>query len=1335
MIFLLKLLRYALLSTLLIIIFGLSLLAILATEGGSRFILQQVADFMGEDLEIGAVHGNLLRGLQLQQVHYQQAELKAQIAELSLVWQPQALFEQRAHIEKLHINGIELHLPPADPDAEKPDQPVIIPDIKLPLQIFLDDVQVTAVTVHNPPAAPIIIDKIKLKAQLIDKLELRQLDINSSLANLSANGALELISPHQLNLHANWQAKLTDLPVLSGDLQLIGDTALINLSHQLIHPAQLNLNAKIQDILTNPNWQLDLDWLRVQYPFDGVAIIDSRNGKLNAQGDLKNYQVQLYADVMGHDIPPGKWELALNGDQHHAQIQRLEADILRGKLSGQGLVRWAMGLAADINLIAKGIDLQPFLPELPPGQLLNADINTSLQQQMLNITKFEINLPAANMWLSAQGSGSIEDHTQGLNLHLNWQNLRWPLQGANIIAASSRGQLKFNGALEDYNLQIGADLQGQDIPNTKLQLQGQGNLKQLNIQALNLDTLGGNLILLGEVAWQPQITWNLNADGKNLNPATKWADFAANLGIKLQSSGKLADTGLETKLHLQELKGKFRDYPLIASAKAEIIGQNYTIQAFNLQSGLNKFQAKGLISDKLDLNFTIDAMDIATLLPQTGGIIKAQGNLAGNIAQPRITAKLNTNGLNYEIYHLGDIDLNLVAGLAEQDKLNIDLIAKNISQAGESLLKQLELKVDGTVKQHNISTKLHRDQEQLSLKMLGGYTPKNQIWQGKILTLQADTDILGTWQTTTGANLLASAQKVNLGDLCLQQAAAKLCTQANWQADDTKIKLELQNFALDLVKKFFPPDLMISGDLSGKIDFNLVANGQLNSTANFNLSAGEMTTTFDDEPEVLRHQGGNLNFVINRNGLNSNLKLNLLDKSELSAQANLANFNRIPLAAVQPVKATINAQFADLAILPTFVPQAENTYGKVVMLADITGNLTKPIIKGTVTVLDAGGEIPELGLILRDLQVRVQDDGADKLNIQAQVRSGDGELHVTGDVLLPLGRDWSSNLRLRGENFTAIDQTTLWALISPDININANSKQIKLNGKLLVPKAHITPPGGGVSAVRVTNDLVIINPLNPQPPPKPAPAIDIISNINVILGDEVRFEGLGFTSNFTGNLQVSSRGQQLPTASGEIRIAEGRYKAYGQNLHIEDGRILYTGGRLDNPGLDIRAFRQIRGTSSFGATRVDGVVAGLHIVGSAQNPRINLYSQPTMDQSNILSYIVLGRPASQAGSGGEQALLAAAASASLAQGDSLIKDLGKNFGLDEIGISADDGVEEAALTLGKYLTPNLYISYGMGLFEAKNILKMRYQLSQRWAIESSQSGSDSGIDLKFMLER
>ncbi|CAM5347968.1 translocation/assembly module TamB domain-containing protein [Rhodanobacter lindaniclasticus] len=69
------------------------------------------------------------------------------------------------------------------------------------------------------------------------------------------------------------------------------------------------------------------------------------------------------------------------------------------------------------------------------------------------------------------------------------------------------------------------------------------------------------------------------------------------------------------------------------------------------------------------------------------------------------------------------------------------------------------------------------------------------------------------------------------------------------------------------------------------------------------------------------------------------------------------------------------------------------------------------------------------------------------------------------------------------------------------------------------------------------------------------------------------------------------------------------------------------------------------------------------------------------------------------------------------------------------GASNDAELQLAIASLGKYLSPRLYLSYGVGLFEPGEVITLRYRLSKRWHLEAQQATEFSRASLNYRLER
>jgi len=236
-------------------------------------------------------------------------------------------------------------------------------------------------------------------------------------------------------------------------------------------------------------------------------------------------------------------------------------------------------------------------------------------------------------------------------------------------------------------------------------------------------------------------------------------------------------------------------------------------------------------------------------------------------------------------------------------------------------------------------------------------------------------------------------------------------------------------------------------------------------------------------------------------------------------------------------------------------------------------------------------------------------------------------------------------------------------------------------------------------------------------------------SVDLDLGSQFDVRGRGLQTRLSGQLTVrSTPAVPTPRVLGEVRAVNGTYRAYGQQLAIETGVLRFT-GPYDDPTLDIVAIRpQARDATQ----RV-----GVQISGTAQVPRVRLISTPELPDSEKLAWLVLGRPAS--GAGAEAAVLQQAALALLAGNDGALGGgLAGALGLDELsyrgeGTGADGATTTGAVTLGKRLSNQLYVSYERSLAGAMGTVSIFYDISRLLTLRA-RAGEENALDLIFTVQ-
>ena len=117
-----------------------------------------------------------------------------------------------------------------------------------------------------------------------------------------------------------------------------------------------------------------------------------------------------------------------------------------------------------------------------------------------------------------------------------------------------------------------------------------------------------------------------------------------------------------------------------------------------------------------------------------------------------------------------------------------------------------------------------------------------------------------------------------------------------------------------------------------------------------------------------------------------------------------------------------------------------------------------------------------------------------------------------------------------------------------------------------------------------------------------------------------------------------------------------------------------------------------------------------------------------------LAYLVFGRPVAELTSGEGVNLIGAATALGVKNSGFITRNLSSTFALDTLELSSDSDGENVALTVGKYVTPKIYLSYVVGVMESFYTARIRYNMSRRWSLEA-KSGEAVGVDLFYSIEK
>ena len=443
-----------------------------------------------------------------------------------------------------------------------------------------------------------------------------------------------------------------------------------------------------------------------------------------------------------------------------------------------------------------------------------------------------------------------------------------------------------------------------------------------------------------------------------------------------------------------------------------------------------------------------------------------------------------------------------------------------------------------------------------------------------------------------------------------------------------------------------------------------------------------------------------------------------------------------------PMEGVLEAHVEDLSAWGAWLPPGWRVSGRIDTTASISGRFGAPQVAGSVTGNGLGVRNVLEGINVTDGELRIALAG-DTARIERFVlRGGAGTLRIGGSANLgaglvappsapdappPVAPPPSADLRVVADRFRLLARVDRRVVVSGEARMILKGDDVKVAGGFKVDEGLIDFTRS--EAPSLSDDVVVIRSAdNPDPNAEPTPAaptgaspFDVSLDLTVDLGSSLRLRGRGIDTGLAGRLHVTAPGGKL-AVEGTVNTVGGTYNAYNQKLNIERGIITFT-GPVENPRLDIQAMR------ASAATDISDVRVGVLIGGTAVAPRVRLYSEPDMSDTDKLSYLVLGRAPDGLG-GSEIAILQQAAVALLSgEGEGSMSKFTKALGLDSLAVrQGAGGLQSTIVSLGKQISSRWYVGYERSLNATAGNFQLVYRVARRLTIRG-QSGADNSIDV------
>ncbi len=884
--------------------------------------------------------------------------------------------------------------------------------------------------------------------------------------------------------------------------------------------------------------------------------------------------------------------------------------------------------------------------------------------------------------------------------------------------------------------------------------------QSLQVDQLSLSTRSGNLGGSGELRWDDGVQASLSYVLRETDASRYSALLPAGvLPGELASTGSLTlqqrPDALNGRLVIDSLQGTLNDYPLAGSGEIALDGEDIHLQRLSLRSGPNTLQVDGRWAESLDLQLRLQAPQLGTLSPLLAGSLDATAAIAGTPQAPRLT--LQADGSALRVGRMAIASLNATGAHAE-GRNRVKVNARELSRDSVTA-RSMTLIILGGAEAHRLQLSLDSPflQAQVAVEgALSGLTADTALqWTGRLRSGTLGTE-LGEWRLDSPAALRWSPADWQLAEHCWQQAGSRTCLQATGAADGAlQATARLQGLPLD---PFNAPTTPAPGrqlpalpqgtTLTGLLDATINVAGMAGATlpdlrvaADLQLQNAMLTlatparASDDDAPAAVPRQLQLRIATLSAEQVAGAWQLqSLLEFAQprLGATAGLQGSarTRLNIAPSGALDGDVALGFAALQWVEALVPALRNVDGRLTGLAVIGGSLQTPQLGGTLNLQDGALEVPALGLALEGVNASLVADNDARLALQGEARSGTGSLRFFSDVEAPLSETPTLHLRLVGDNFTLAERPELRMTVSPQLTVEASPQGVHVSGNLLLPLLDVRITSLPETAIDVSADTVLVAQPEDGPAVRnaatsslgPLQNVPLTAQVSLQLGEAVHFAGWGLDTDLNGALEITQRATGAPLTYGELTVRQGSYQTYGRTLNIEHGKLLFFGS-YDNPALDIRATRE-----------AEDVKVGVQMNGTLRNVSSQLFSTPTLPDGDIIAVMLTGRPLAEVGSQDSNALVGAITSLGINQGQNLTNQIRNQLGLDTLAISSTGDVANSSLTLGKYLTPRIFIQYGIGLFETESTLAVDYTVSERVKLEA-KSGSTQSLDITYTVER
>jgi autotransporter translocation and assembly factor TamB len=592
----------------------------------------------------------------------------------------------------------------------------------------------------------------------------------------------------------------------------------------------------------------------------------------------------------------------------------------------------------------------------------------------------------------------------------------------------------------------------------------------------------------------------------------------------------------------------------------------------------------------------------------------------------------------------------------------------------------------------------------------------------------------GTWQLAAPATITRHNGVFEIDEVTLQNRAQQLSINGRFaMAGKQDLAVTVKGFPLSGLSAFLrqPPNMSGIVALRGRIAGT--------ATAPIIHAAAELT---DASFAGQRYGGATANIIYKENTAALDLLVRQDEAHSLTASGTVPlNLSWSPeWRAEAPPGMKLRVQSKGLSI--AFVnalsgDAAQDIAGNLSVDLLVQGAITKPVARGSFGLSDGAVRIRPLAVTISAVSVDGGVDGQTVSLRQLSARAQEGQLSGSGAVILKDHRPDNFKLTLSATRWPAIQTQRYQAVVDGKLQAEGTMAAPVLTGQLSVLNANLRPDLGFLSRSNTPQardpSIVVIRqdengaPVIRQPQQNGAQATPDVwksLRLDVVLAmpNQVWIKHPDANIELGGKLRAVKEPGRNIALTGVIKTIRGWVGFQGRRFELARGVIQFTGGEKIEPALDIVAVH-----------RLPGYQVAANVSGTMDQPRLELRSDPELEQSDILALLIFGKPIEGLTQGQQVSLQQSAIQ--MAGGFAATKvanAVTEALGLDKLGLDVGElDVGGGQIGFGRYIGNRTYVSISQEFSGAAGRqVSIEYRIGPDWKITSSTSTTGlSGIGI------